>query len=558
MGIDCLRTDPPVGYTTATACGVLPPVSDHATQYQQLIDREIIKVLSALPLVVPILQTLGLRGIVAEHLVGVNDVDNGTVALILCLNRLVAPRPLYKVEEWLADTIVPAYLGVAAAKLHDDRLGRFLDDLAPHIEPIWQALCLRAVQHYHVDLAVILYDLTSFYFEGNCADNAAVTYGYSRDHRSDTKQRVVGLNVTGTTGVPLVYSLLAGNTADGTTPDGNLTRLRGFLDRLPEPPRWSHLVSDRALISAAMLVRAYRQEIHLLGPLDDRQEAHRQIVREVAAADLRQHPLPYRPQRSKPTDPIPYYGIARPTTFEAVMDGETVSVPGQILVVLSASKERLDREHRQADVARLEEALAGIAAKLNQRKYKQRDYVVQRLAAVQRGNPAKRLVDLELAEQDGQLVLRYGSNAAKLAQEEALDGKYLLGTTDRALSPAAFFAQSKRRDGIEKRIGLLKGPLRVRPVDVQTEPRIQGLVFLTLVALLVFSLLELQLRRAHQPQTARAVVEEFGSLRAVDLVFQDGSRLRRVGELTALQSQILAALDFPPIHTYLTVHEFTC
>jgi transposase len=232
-----ITIDRPVGYTTASTFGVLPPVSDHATQYQQLIDRELVKVLSALPLVVPILETLGLPALVGEHVVGVNDIDNGTLALVLCLNRLVAPRPLYKVEEWLADTILPEYLAVAAAKLHDDRLGRFLDDLAPHIEPIWQTMCLRAVQSYQVDLSVILYDLTSFYFEGDYADNAAVTYGYSRDHRSDTKQRVVGLNVTGTTSVPLVYSLLAGNTADCTTPHENLTRLRGFLNRLPEPPR---------------------------------------------------------------------------------------------------------------------------------------------------------------------------------------------------------------------------------------------------------------------------------------------------------------------------------
>lgn len=550
--------DRPVRYTAASAVGVLLPVSDHATRYQQLIDRDVIKVLGALPLVVPILETLGLREIVAEHVVGVNDVDNGTVALLLCLNRLVAPRPLYKVEDWLADTILPEYLGVPAAKLHDDRLGRFLDDLAPHIEAIWQALGLRALQRYQVDLSVILYDLTSFYFEGDYADNPAVTYGYSRDHRSDTKQRVVGLNVAGTAGVPVVYRLLAGNTADCTTPHENLARLRAFLDQLPAPPRWARLVSDRALTSAELFVRAQRQEIHLLGPLDDRQEANRQILREVAAADLREHPLPYRPQRSKPTDPVPYYGIARPTTFEAVIDGETVRVPGQMLIVLSDSKERLDREHRQADLAKLHEALAGIAAKLNQRKYKQRDYVVERLAAVQRGNPAKRLVEVELGEQDGQLTLRYAVNPERLAQEEALDGKYLLGTTDRDLSPADFLAQSKLRDGVEKRIGLFKGPLRVRPVYVQTEPRIQGLVFLTLVALLVFSLLELQLRRAHQPQTAPAVVEGFGSLRAVDLVFRDASRLRRVGELTAFQAQILDALDLPPVHTYLTIRELSC
>lgn len=305
-------------------------------------------------------------------------------------------------------------------------------------------------------------------------------------------------------------------------------------------------------------MRAHRQEIHLLGPLDDRLKAHRQLLRAVTAAELREHPLPYRPQRSKPTDPVPYFGIARPTTFEVTIDGETARVPGQLLIVLSESKECLDREHLHAELTKLDAALARIARQLNQRKYKQRDYVAQRLAAVQHGNRAKRLGDVELGEQAGQPTLRYAVNPERLAQEEALDGKYLRGTTDRDLSAADFFAQSKLRDGVEKWIGLFKGALRVRPLDVQTEPRIQGLVFLTLVALLVCSLLELQLRRAHQPQTARAVVEAFGTLRAMDLLFRDGSRLRRAGELTAFQAEILAALEFPPLHPYLTVRELTC
>lgn len=214
-------------------------------------------------------------------------------------------QPLDLVEGWLADTILPEYLGVAAEKLQDDRLGRFLDGLAPHVEAIGPALCPRAVQHDRVDLSVILDDLTSFYFERDYVDNATVTSGYGRDRRSGTEQRVVGLDVTGTAGVPLVYSLLAGNTAACTTPEGNLARLRGFLARLPEPPRRSHLVSDRALLSAGLLVRAHHQEIHRLGPLDDRPEAHRRTWREAPAAVLREHPCPYRPQRSRPGDPVP-------------------------------------------------------------------------------------------------------------------------------------------------------------------------------------------------------------------------------------------------------------
>lgn len=531
---------------------------NQASAYQQMIDRETTKVLGAIPLLVPFLERLGLREIVNQSLVSVNDVDNGTVALVLCLNRLLAPRPLFRVEEWLAETVLPETLGVAADKLNDDRLGRFLDDLAPHLEAIWQTLCLRAIEAYQVDLSVLLYDLTSVYFEGEYADNPAVTYGYSRDQRSDCKQRVIGLNASGLAGIPILYQLLAGNTVDCTTPQANLTRLRGFLNLLPEPPRWPVLVSDQVLVSADVFVRAYQQEIFLLGPLDSRLLAHQQLLAEVSTEELRQHPLAYRAQHARPTDPVPYFGIVRPFTFTSVIDACEVSVDGQVLVVLSESKAKLDREHRQSQIVKLERAFAEIASKLNQRRYKKRDYILQRLAQVQRGNAAKRLFDVTLDETDGQFTLAYTLNSERLAQEDAQDGKYLIGTTNLILTDEEIFARSKLRDRIEKRIGVVKGPLRVRPLFVQTETRIQGLVFLTLVALLIFSLLESELARIHRPQTARAALDTFASLGAVDLVFRDGSQVRRLSNFLPDQAELLDLLGLPSPHTYLTMHLLTC
>jgi hypothetical protein len=323
--------------------------SNHARAYQTMIDRETTKILGAIPLILPFLERLG----------------NGTVALVLCLNRLLAPRPLDRVEEWLAETVLPETLGSAPDKLNDDRLGRVLDDLAPHLEGIWQTLALQAIAAHQVDLSVLLYDLTSVYFEGEYADNPAVTYGYSRDQRSDWKQRVIGLNVSGRAGIPVLYQLLAGNTTDCTTPQANLPRLRGFLNRLPRPPHWPVLVSDQVRVSADVFVRAYQQEIFLLGPLDSRLLAHQRLLAEISTDELRQHPLAYRVQHAKPTDPVPYFGMVRPFTFTSVIDEREVSVDGQVLVVLSESKAKLDREQRQSQIAKIERALAEITSKLN-------------------------------------------------------------------------------------------------------------------------------------------------------------------------------------------------
>jgi hypothetical protein len=157
-----------------------------------------------------------------------------------------------------------------------------------------------------------------------------------------------------------------------------------------------------------------------------------------------------------------------------VIDDETVTVPGQVLVVLSESKLRLDRDQRQAELTRLGESLTAVTTNLNQRRRKKRDYVLQRIENARRGNKAKGLVDFELRGEDGQLELSWSVNAERLAQAEARDGKYPVGTTDLSLSAAEILAKMKLRDGVERRIGVFKGPLRVRPIFVQTESRIRG------------------------------------------------------------------------------------
>lgn len=110
------------------------------------------------------------------------------------------------------------------------------------------------------------------------------------------------------------------------------------------------------------------QEVFLLGPLDSRQREHQRLLAQISADALRPHPLAYRAQHAKPTDPVPYFGIVRPITFRGEIDGAEVSVEGQVLVVLSESKAKLDRAHRQAQIATLTRALAEVASKLNRRR----------------------------------------------------------------------------------------------------------------------------------------------------------------------------------------------
>ena len=111
----------------------------------------------------------------------------------------------------------------------------------------------------------------------------------------------------------------------------------------------------------------------------------------------------------------------------------------------------------------------------------------------------------------------------------------------------------KGQDKVEKANRTVKGLLRVRPVFLRTDERIEGLVLFTTLALLVRSIVALQCRRAGLPFTAGQVLAEFANLRALDLTFRDGSRRRVASDLSATQEQILTLLNLPPVTRYVTL-----
>src|SRR5262249_51591327 len=171
----------------------------------------------------PILEQLHLREIVRDALQAVQGeeatvVESGRLVDVLVLNRLMAPRPLYRVGEWLQDSVLAHRLGLDPAQVNDARLGRLLDALDGVTATIWPQVVAHALALGGTTLDAIYYDITSLYFAGAYDDVPEITYGYSRDGKPDTQQLEVGLNVTAPEGLPLAYRMLAGNTADASTP----------------------------------------------------------------------------------------------------------------------------------------------------------------------------------------------------------------------------------------------------------------------------------------------------------------------------------------------------
>ena len=138
-------------------------------------------------------------------------------AIILIVPRLCEPSSeVYIAEQWYPKTALPELIGVPASRVDDNRLYRALDQLLPHKEQLQIHLKEQLGELFDIEYDLLLYDITSTFFEGQAASNPLAQRGYSRDKRPDCKQVCIGLVVT-REGIPLGYEVFSGNTADVTT-----------------------------------------------------------------------------------------------------------------------------------------------------------------------------------------------------------------------------------------------------------------------------------------------------------------------------------------------------
>lgn len=311
------------------------------------------------------------------------------------------------------------------------------------------------------------------------------------------------------------------------------------------------IVSDSKMVTPEAVFACHDHQLFYLGSVEQ-DDGVRELIRSVSDEELRDHELSYRPQRQRRQDEpfIPYRGVLRSITF--TLDERTVT--DRALVVWSTGKARLDQQKGKTYLKRLLDDLARIRGWMGKRRYTNRDYIVRCVDGVQRGNPARPLVDVEITTaEDGRLGLKFRINRERLAAERVLEGKYVLATNAEHLSADDILRTYKGQDKVEKANRTVKGPLRVRPVFLRTDERIEGLVLFTMLALLVRSIVALQCRRAGLPFTAGQVLAEFANLRALDLTFRDGSRRRVASDSSATQEQILTLLNLPPVTRYVTL-----
>lgn len=489
--------------------------------------------LGALPVLYALLETLQVRDIINRHCSTRAQVDHGTVALVLILNRLTMPLPLYRIADWLGRTVLVYVLGIPATKFNDDRLGRTLDAIQPHGQEIWQAVVQRALVQAEVDLNLIFYDLTAYILHGDFADSQYATFGFAHNTPMNKRKFKNGLNVAADGNIPSVYGPWPGKTADLATVQQNMEQLRRFLARRGWPIEEVMVVGDRANLSDELALAYEERQIRYLAGLKAAKKVHRELL--LAAPEEQFYAQPLTNDRS----PKGYWGIPCLVPFEH--KGRRISHRG--LVVLSGPMRTARRRARAARLRELRQALREVEAKIGQPHYRTVEAVQQRAETqLRRSSVGKFMQARAYVDENGQVRLRWWVNRYPLWQAMQCDGRYLLVTNDWTLSPRKMLSLYRQKDGVEKRIQVSKQDLKVSPVYLHKDERIEAMLLINMLALLAYSLLERQVRQSGLQLTTRRIIAKLQSLDAVETVCWDGSRLIRLVPIDQEQAAILQVL----------------
>lgn len=512
---------------TLTLAQLVNWVTSRQQQYQ----------VGALPVLYALLETLQVRHIINRHCPTKGEVAHGDVALVLILNRLMFPLPLYQVADWVGRTVLTGVLGIPAAKFNDDRLGRTLDALYPHLETIWLEVVEVAISKADVDLSVIFYDLTAFITHGRYADSEQIDFGFAHNTPMNKPKFKLSLNVAADGNIPWLYRFWPGRTADQSTVMDNMNNLADWLQRRGYRLTDTLIVGDRAMLNDE-IAHAYDQHnLRYLAGLGCTQKGHKALLTRYRTAQLEAFPLEDGPQPQ-------YWGRGCQVVF--THEGQTFTPKG--LVILAGPIRAQLRQARREQLDALVQALTQLQSKLGQPYYRTLKMVQRKANARCKASKVGHLMMVTVYETDAGIVnLHWQVDAAALHRAEERDGRYLLVTNDWSLSHQELFRLYREKDGVEKRFTICKSDLKVSPVYLHQDKRIASMLLLNMLALLAYSLLERQVRQTGLPMTTRQIIKRLERLSLIETHCRDGSCLRRLTpvepELAGLLQLVAQVLD---------------
>jgi transposase len=469
-------------------------------------------------------QLLGLDELLESRMApGSEQIPWPVMSFILTAARLIAPSSELAIEErFYPSTALEDICGVAEEQVNKDRLYRALDHLLPHKAALEAHLKSRIGTMFEEPFDILLYDLTSTYFEGLGASNPQARRGYSRDHRPDCVQVVIGLVVT-RSGLPLGYEVFAGNQAESPTLKEMMSKMETLYGKASRI--W---VFDRGVASERNL-EALRKAggLFLVG-------TPRTLLRKVEAELLEEN-------WTKVREGIEVKQVASP-------DGSKDTF------ILCRSTDRRKKEAAIHDrfEQRMDERLVRLEAAVKRGRLRSRDVLQQRLGRIKLEHSRVARAYHFHVEGDGDaLAFSWTKDEAKARYLRHTEGAYLLRTNLAGHEESELWTMYMQLNDAEAAFRTLKQDLSIRPVHHQSENRVKAHVLVCFLAYAMYRTLDRLAKMKGLGMTARRVLETLAGIKSGDIVLPlvDGRelKLRRVSRPDPKQAEILTrlGLDLP-------------
>lgn len=431
---------------------------------------------------------------------GREEVPWPVVAAILTIARFCEPQSELHIETtWYRHTALEDLLGVSVEKVHTDRLYSGLDWLLPHKATIEKHLKDRLGSLFDLEYDLLLYDVTSTYFEGECQANPLARRGYSRDSRPDCPQVCIGL-VVSTDGIPLGYEVFAGNRNDATTVEEiveAMERKYGRANRV-----W---VMDRGMVSEANLKFLRSRDGHYL--VGTPKAMLRQFEKHLTEEN-----------------------------WEEVQEGVEVKlVPGPegdetFILARSADRREKEKAMHQRFIERLEESLRKMQASAESGRLKDEAVANRRLGRLfcqyWRAAGAFEVKIERISPPQGKQRLRITWKRNRRWSDWAAlsEGCYLLRTNLNETNPAVLWKRYIQLTEAEWAFRITKDELEIRPIWHQKEDRVLAHILVCFLAYVLWKTLAQWMRRSGLGDAPRKLLEELAKIKSGDVVLPTQTR----------------------------------
>ena len=452
---------------------------------------------------------------------GREEIPWAMMAQVLVLCRLCEPSSeLHIAEHFYESSALSDLLGVPAEKVNEDRLYRSLDELLPHKEALEGHLKERLGTLFDLEYDLLLYDVTSAYFEGEKAGDPLAQRGYSRDGRADCKQVCIGL-VVSRSGMPLGYEVFAGNRHDSTTLEEiveTMERRYGRSNRI-----W---VLDRGMVSEEHIEFLQRHGRRYL--VGTPKSALKKFENELLSEDWE-------------------------TIREGLEVKKCVSPDGPQTFILCRSADRRKKEKAMHDrfAKRIREGLEKITNACTRKK--QNPLAIARRVGRIMGLNSRAAglfqVDVD-ADPDGRATITWREIEDWRAWSELSEGCYLLRSNVADWSAEDLWRTYIQLTEAEAAFRIQKSDLRIRPIWHQRSDRMLAHILVCFLTYVLWKTLALKCRQAGLGDEPRKVLAEIQKIRLVDVVLPipNGIEIRRrcVTQPTEHQAILLQRLGLNP------------